>query len=203
METPPNVNPARASGPVAARGLQTAAEPAYNGRCMLHILAAFLLSGLFFPAPEIRSQRHHLLRRAEIRLAMTEEALRRIANRNEGRAGDEPITCASRRMSVSVDRLPAGGRDQVLGFMRQVLRQTQPDEDTREFERARQPLHSGHDPGDGHVPGRVRSGPGREGKIDVLLATLEDFSHRRGGGLEPGPVPCRHDRKGIVVHPAG
>ncbi len=142
---------------------------------MLRLLAAFLLFRLFFPVPEIAPSGITCCDEQKIRLAMTEEALRRIADRNEDRArGETDYLCVQAHERIR-RRLPAGGRDQVLDFMRQALRQTDPDGDTREFQELvshfilGMTLEIGHTFQDEYDQARA----GKE-KIARLLATLEE-----------------------------
>jgi len=169
---------------------------------MVRIPAALLLFSLLFPAAEIAPSGITCCDEQKIRLAMTEEALRRIANRSEGRARSETdYLCAQAHERIR-GRLPSGGRDQVLDFMRQALRQNDTDEDTREFQKLvghfilGMTLEIGHTFQDEYDQARAA-----KEKLDRLLDTLEDSPLAGGGGLEPGPVPRRPDRKGIAAHP--
>jgi len=101
---------------------------------MPRFLVAFLLFGLLFPAQETVPSGITCCDEQQIRRAMTEEALRRIAIRNEGRAREETDYLCVQAHERIRRLLPAGGREQVLDFMRQALHQADPDEDTREFQ---------------------------------------------------------------------
>ncbi len=142
---------------------------------MVRIPAALLLFSLLFPAAEIAPSGITCCDEQKIRLAMTEEALRRIANRSEGRARSETdYLCAQAHERIR-GRLPSGGRDQVLDFMRQALRQNDTDEDTREFQKLvghfilGMTLEIGHTFQDEYDQARAA-----KEKLDRLLDTLED-----------------------------
>lgn len=102
---------------------------------MLRAIAALLLVGLIFSAAEIAPSGITCCDEELVRRAMTEEALRRIADRNEGRAREETDYLCVQAHERIRGRLPAGDRGQVLDFMRQALRQDDADEDTREFQK--------------------------------------------------------------------
>lgn len=157
---------------------------------MPRILVAFLLLGLLATPPgTMRAATRHddeqqlmpagisCCDEHKIRAAMTEEALRRIAAICEGGRGQESDYLSVQAHTRIRRRLPAGGHEERLDFLRRALQQSDPDEDTREFQNhvghfiLGMTLEIGHTFQDEYDLARTM-----KEKVDLLRITLEDSS---------------------------
>lgn len=99
---------------------------------MPRLVAACLLLSLLAPAQEIMPSGITCCSEDQIRAAMTEEALQRVASRCLSGPSRDYLT--DRASATVRRRLPAGARDEVLAFLRRALAQPAADEETREFQ---------------------------------------------------------------------
>ncbi len=102
---------------------------------MLRAIAAALLLCLLTPAQDVAPTGITCCDEENIRRAMTEEALQRVAARHKGGAGATGDYLSAAAYEKIRRHLPAGGREQLLDFLRATLGQPDADADTREFQR--------------------------------------------------------------------
>jgi hypothetical protein len=142
---------------------------------MLRAIAAALLLCLLAAAQDVAPAGITCCREESIRLAMTEEALQRIVARHKlgaGAAGDYLSAGAYEKIRR---RLPPGGCEQLLDFLRATLLQPQADADTREFQRQVGHFVLGMTLEIGHTfQGEFDLLQKDKEKIDRLIARLED-----------------------------
>jgi len=141
---------------------------------MLRAIAAALLLCLIAPAQDVAPAGITCCSEEMIRRAMIEEALLRIVarHRSGGGAADDYLSAGAYEKIRR--RLPAGGREQLLDFLRATLLQPDADADTREFQRQVGHFVLGMTLEIGHTfQGEFDLLQGDKEKIDRLIARLE------------------------------
>jgi hypothetical protein len=141
---------------------------------MLRAFAAALLLCLLAPAQDVAPAGITCCSEETIRRAMTEEALLRIVARHRSSVGAAGDYLSAGAYETIRRRLPAGGREGLLDFLRATLLQPDADADTREFQRQVGLFVLGMTLEIGHTfQGEFDLLQGYREKIDRLVARLE------------------------------